>query len=123
MKYRNCTIEDLNAALKKVNEKYENNILFNRLDGNGKNFTLRVNSSSGPGAGRSVAGRKLTSACWHVHGDFFDALFEINPEAVIISGYLPKDRNKINADGGNWQDIERGSLLYPCYASELCECE
>jgi len=120
MKYKNCTSGDLESALHKVNEKYDGNIRFKTLEAN--SFTLTVKSSRGPGARRGVAGRRIAAACWHVHGDFFDALFEVAPEAVVISGYLPKGRHRITIDGGNWQDWQAGSLYHPAYASELCEC-
>ena len=47
------------------------------------NFTLKVKDSKERGARRSWTGRILINACWHVHGEFFDKLFEINSEVFI----------------------------------------
>lgn len=136
MKYRKCTIEDLQRALNTINPKYGDNIAFNRLDSNG--FTLRVKDSKKAGhrlgqpkflgfdKGIDYAKRRrLPYACWHVHGDFFDALFTIQPEAEIVSsGSLanPLPVNKITKGQGNWQDWNIGSRKYPYYMSEACEC-
>lgn len=119
---KNCSIEDLERALKEVNKKYENNITFNRYPekyGNGIRFTLRVKDSKKAGHRIGHTGRRLINACWHVHGDFFDALFKINPEAIIIVG----SNRKITKNYGNWQDWNIGSVLYPLMYSEACECE
>ena len=121
MRLSYATAEDLREALKAVNELYNDNIMFKRLDG--KIFTLRVKDSKGAGARRgynftkSGERRRLISACWHVHGDFFEALFKVNPRAVVHAG-----RRKITAEGGNWQDWNIGSLITPLYHSEACDC-
>jgi len=70
--------------------------------------------------------RHLSSACWHVHGVFFDALLAISKDAIIITaGSLanPLPSNKITKDGGNWQDWEIGARLNPYRMSEACDCE
>jgi hypothetical protein len=47
----------------------------------------------------------------------FDALFNINPKAVIISM-----GNKIDINNGNWKDKNIGSKIDPLYFSEACNC-
>lgn len=124
MKLTHGTQEDLIKALEVVNKRYEGNIMFNRLDGN--IFTLKVKDSKGPGhrvhyrySWNGYEGeRRSRSACWHVHGHFFDALFEINPDAVVWSC-----GNKITAEEGNWIDKNIGSQMFPLMYSESCECE
>ena len=133
MRARNVTIQELTWALDQINRKYDNNIIFRRLEQKGKtvHFTLKVCDSRGPGHRRGVPqfgkeGRRMPYACWHVHGDFFDALFAIQPKAVIItSGSLanPLSSNSITIDGGNWQDWGIGSYMFPCMMSEACDCE
>jgi hypothetical protein len=122
MKVYNTTIEKMNEALKMVNQKYDNNIIWNRkpenTSGNCIQFTLRVKDSKKSGARRSHSGRRLPSACWHVHGDFFDSLIEIESEARIVTG----GKITITKDGGNWQDWNAGSAFNPVSMSELCEC-
>jgi len=121
---KKCTINDLQTALEKVNQQYDNNIKFRRLDqqGRGVRFTLTVNSSRGKGARLSVdyanRRRHLAAACWHVHGNFFDCLFGIVPEAEITS-----NGEKITKDYGNWRDWNIGSMMYPMAYSYACECE
>lgn len=125
MKATFCTSNDLQSALVKVNQKYDGNIKFNPDSDLPKRFTLRVN---GKGKGDAYSGsylmgmdwtkkRRTGSACWHVHGDFFDALFNINSDAKVYA-----QSNTITKDHGNWQDFNVGSDYYPAYASKCCEC-
>ena len=89
----NATIDELEAALRKVNEKYEDNITFKTIGWKSKNrrtFTLTVVDSRGKGGRRGRQGQRVKAACWHVHGDFFDALFEINEDAFVNSGFVGK---------------------------------
>ena len=132
---KNCTKNDLYAALRRINRKYEGNVVFNQHPekryGKGLIFTLKVKNSHGLGHRRGQPRfrgfgepveydkrRHMPSACWHVHGDFFDVLFKIRPEAVITSR-----SQKITKDGGNWEDCNIGSQLIPYMFSEACDCE
>ena len=122
----NASINDLQAALDLTNLQYDDNVLFNRLDqtGNRVTFTLRVADSSGPGHRvgfhRTNSGnrRKLSSACWHVHGNFFENLFKVWSDAWVRTG-----THKIDITEGNWQDRQIDSMADPLYFSEACECE
>jgi hypothetical protein len=132
MKATYCTKGELEQALEEVNKKYEGNIEWNRHPDTG-GFTLRVKDSHGKGGRLGFVNltyirehgydwawnhrRHIINACWHVHGDFFDCLFAINPDAVIHS-----NGNKITQDYGNWIDRNIGSMMYPMYYSEACEC-
>ncbi|MFA6201462.1 MAG: hypothetical protein WC679_13760 [Bacteroidales bacterium] len=114
-------VNELEKALAVINKKYNNNIQFNRhpeyLSKNSIRFTLKVIDSKKDGARTGFTGRRLINACWHVHGNLFDALFEINPQAVVISR-----GKKITIDGGNWEDGNIGSMIKPLYFSEACNC-
>ncbi|MGQ9571469.1 MAG: hypothetical protein ACUVUQ_11660 [Thermodesulfovibrionales bacterium] len=118
----NATDQELKTALKIVNNAYDGNIQFNRFErhGNRISFTLKVKDSHklGTRLGYPNSGKQhLASACWHVHGNFFDALFDINPAIWV------KTRGRrIDKNGGNWEDWNAGSLLYPIMMSELCLC-
>ena len=119
---RGATLPMLEAALKAVSGQYQDNVEWNRMPqrlGRGVRCTLRVKSSRGPGHRLGVATprRRLTSACWHVHGDFFEALFLFAPYAVVTAMGERIDRN-----GGNWRDHNIGSRMFPVNASEACEC-
>lgn len=145
MKAKNCTVENLQAALDIVNVKYEGNIKFKSLEMKGKQiqFTLTVIDSKKPGHRRGFPrynykwgnlaasekigeGKRMAFACWHVHGDFFDALFSVNPNAAVLSGgslaHNDVKSNWITINGGNWQDRNIGSQMFPLYFSEACDC-
>ena len=119
MKAKNTSINELQKALETINKKYDGNITFKRLD-NGKTitFTLTVKSSREKGARRGHQGQRVSAACWHAHGDFFDSLFSINPDAVIVS----MGTRTITKQDGNWQDRNIGSQMQPLYYSEACDC-
>lgn len=120
-------LDQLYQALVVVNKKYNNNIQFNRepeyISKNAIRFTLKVKDSKEAGHRLGFANlntgkqRRLINACWHVHGDLFDALFEINEKAVIVSA-----GKKITVDNGNWEDRNIGGQMYPLYFSEACDC-
>jgi len=128
----NATKEELERALELVNERYDGNIRWNRqpeTKGSRTRFTLRVNSARGPGARRGLStGRHLSSACWHVHGYFFEALFKVNPSAWVESNCGTIDGAKrITIDGGNWRDRVAGQKyngreFIPLHFSMACEC-
>ena len=122
---KNVTDKDMQTALNLTNDLYDCNIKFNRYEpiGNRINFTLTVVSSKNKGSrygfqlNKNGSHRKLAKACWHVHGDFFDSLFSINPEAEVVS--MGK---KINTNSGNWEDRNIGSQYQPYFYSEACDC-
>jgi len=119
MKVKNVTSQEIEAALKTVNKKYENNIVFKRFEQKGKQFvfTLTVKNSKKAGGRIGNSGKRVAAACWHVHGDFFDALLEINENAVITTC-----SGKIDKNNGNWQDRNIGSIYEPLMYSEACNC-
>jgi len=140
---KNATMENLQAALDVVNARYAGNIKFKTLETKGRriSFTLTVKQTSvftpqslvsgrkvtmtAPGVSVGREGRRIAAACWHAHGDFFDALFKIAPDAGIYSsGSLatPRAGKWITKDGGNWQDWNKGSAYMPVMASQCCEC-
>lgn len=116
-----ATKEELYAALDHVNAKYAGNICFKTLDdinAKRRTFTLTVNSSKEPGARYNpVNGRRFAAACWHVHGDFFDYLWSVRPDCLILAGTL-----RMNSAADNWQDSNVGSYAYPVMFSESCHC-
>jgi len=116
---KHCTIDDLQKALRNINLKYGDNIRFKTLGQKGRNvnFTLTVNETKGPGGRIGHSGRRIKAACWHVHGDFFDALFRLVPSAEVVS--LGR---KITRETGNWEDWSIGSIAFPLMYSEACDC-
>jgi hypothetical protein len=128
MKALNVTKDQLEEALRLTNERYDQNVIWNREPEptNKKEtswrFTLRVRDSSGPGARRSAPlwhqkRRKLIAACWHVHGHFFEHLFELCPELKLrVATHNIDHPNEI------WLDQNIGSQMYPYMYSDACEC-
>lgn len=137
---KNTSIPELNKALSIISQHYGNNIRWNRepeympYGSKRIRFTLRVKSSKGPGAKISKCqeyfgkkARRTTAACWHVHGYFFEALISINNNAIIQSStsqgpikiYMSESGHIV----GNWQDWNIGSMMYPVYYSESCDCD
>jgi len=116
------TREDLERALHETTQKYDGNVVWRRepeplnKGGTRWRFTLTVKDSAGPGARIGHSGRRVKAACWHAHGDFFEALFKLKPNAVVkaVKRTVTKDRN--------WQDWNIGSAFRPLYFSEACEC-
>jgi len=135
---KNATMNDLEEALAVINwERYSiieglcrhGNIKFKTLDQKGTSrihFTLTVNQTSiGTGKAKVAApgvsikrGRRIAAACWHVHGDFFDALFNLAPDAEIYSNMTGIWEKK----GDPWKDYQVGTHFDPMMASQACEC-
>jgi len=117
----NATIQQLNEALSFVNAKFDNNIRFKGIEQKTKNtvsFTLTVIDSKKPGGRIGHTGRRIAAACWHVHGYFFEYLFNTYDNIKVSAGTKVM---RSNAD--NWQDWNIGSQMQPLYYSEACECE
>ena len=125
---KNAKVNEMVRALDIINlNRYQGNIKFKTLEPKGRrlSFTLTVVSTS-EGTGKNKItlpgvsikrGKRIAAACWHVHGDFFDALFKVCPGAEVSA--LGK---VITKDAGNWQDWNTGSLIDPVPASACCEC-
>ena len=127
----NVNRSELQQALDEVNKYYDKNVMWNNLvqmSGSGRRWrvTLKVKDSHGKGAKISkyyypepdfnhpkLHQRHIPSACWHVHGRFFDNL----PDAARIwskgASFRPHHY---------WEDFNVGSVMYPVYASECCDC-
>ena len=115
----NTSQQDLNNALALTNKKFGGNIIWNnfqKLSDKRFRVTLKVKNTKGPGTHFSQSMgrfRRTASACWHVHGTFFDAL---NPDAKIYTA------GQWIKPGSEWKDRDVGSNMYPAHMSEGCEC-
>lgn len=118
----NASIEQLNEALNEVNKRFDNNITFKTLGAvNSKRnkFTLTVVDSHKPGHRRGFYNNRLVkAACWHVHGYFFEYLFNSCDKVIIWAG-----KKKMESNEDNWQDWNIGSVMQPLYYSEACDCD
>lgn len=127
-----ATRHDLDNALAKANEKFDNNLLFNNITGCGKTrdgqpkfkVTITVISSRGSGAKLGAPQRDtrkqrhIKSACWHAHGTFFDAL---PSHCTIVTGAMVTG-GATTHPGAPWRDFNIGTQLRPFFYSEACEC-
>lgn len=119
---RNVSYDDLEFALHEANEQFLGNVRWNRAPEKMNQactafrLTLRVASSGSAGHRVSVGysgSRRMVAACWHVHRAFMEA--------------LPLHA-KVQSTFGTWQhgqsfkDRQIGSAMYPCIASQACEC-
>jgi len=120
---RNTNQKELEQALKMLNQMFSNNIRFNYFRSINKKqtafgFTLRANNSKETGARKSANGRRLTACCWHVHGFFFDLLFNLNKNIKIYS------QGNLITNDNNWEfDKNIGNIFNPVYLSETCSCD
>jgi len=123
----NFSREQLEAALAVVNVRYSGNVrlIHGTETSRWRRFTLRVNSSKGPGAKTnltSIQGRRSVAACWHAHGDLFDALWNLEGGSVGAY-YVEAGRvGRMHGRGDNWQDFNIGSQFRPVKFSQSCEC-
>ena len=130
---RNATREQIERAMQETNKTFEDNIIFNRFDQTGKNFNVTLKTKDSHKKGSRLGfpqydyatkkiikpGKHMAVACWHVYGTFFDNLFKENLEIVIIS-----NGEKITStNGGNWNDRNIGSQVFPLLYSDACECD
>ncbi len=116
MRVKGISVEQLNLALKTVNDTHDYKLIYNRepeKSGRFLNFTIRSEKSRIAGASISHSGRNSVAASWHAHGYLFDEIFNIDPDAIIKSR-----NNTITKDDGNWVDFNIGSMMCPMYASE-----
>lgn len=137
MKIRNVTRADLDRALEEVNETYNGNVIFDRIDCTSSRkgvweVTLRTVDSRKAGGRRvrSNNGRRVITACWHAHGRFFDALppyaryytWEIT--GYDRNGLFPTVKRAWHKPGDEWVDLMTGSLYGGMWmTSELCNCD
>lgn len=120
MRYRNCTIGDVQLAADRANREMGYRLT---VGGNG----LLKTSSYDKGARRSRSGRRQASACWHAYRDVLAALFLAVPDAKVSSDYY----GKVVYDGARgfldtYPDTgERniGSLADPLDWREGCDCD
>ena len=117
-----ATREQIQDALDRANEEFDGNLMFNNFTPVGRQYrvTLRVKDSHGLGARlgyyHTAKGnqRRLISACWHAHGTFFNNM----PKGTSIR----VTRLGIIYSGKPWQDRNIGSIMYPLYFSDACDC-
>ena len=126
MKATKVSPEVLTKAMQAVNTQYGGNLTFNRFDvgKNHVNFTLRVNSSNGKGHRLGHSGKRLVATCWHAHRDFLATLFDMAPNAKVVSC-----KAKYDGKDGFASEFERtgsdniGSMFAPLCYRDACECE
>jgi len=67
--------------------------------------------------------RRANAACYHAHGHFMRALFDMNPEGEIktaVSRYKGVDGFEKNAYALGYRNV--GSRMHPVQYRECCDC-
>ena len=125
MKAKNVTKQQLLRALAQTNKEYKGNLKFHHLGpaGKGFNFRLTVCSAKQTG-GRRDGGRPIAAACWHAHRDFFFALFELAPDAIVASAKATyRGREDFVATFSSTGNENIGSVVAPLQYRAACKCE
>lgn len=121
-------IDELNDAMSRVQKVYPDAEFkeVKRLSSNRVQFTLRVKHSDAKGAHRSMHSdtkkgyKRTTSACWHLHRDFFDAL----PEGRRVTSSYYGSAVIETGNYGTYPDFMVGSMYRGFYMmSEMCACD
>lgn len=115
MQAKNVPLTGIIDALESIQGEYGRNLMFRyppKAVGRQFQFTVTVKDSKGPGGRRG-----MRAACWHVHGDLFEAILARQPNAVIKTA-----GREVTVDGGNWVDWNVGSMMEPLMYSETCRC-
>ena len=127
MKIKGITTQQLRAIVNQVSDDdYDGNIVFKRepeSSGNFVFFTLTVLKSANVGGRRSNTGRKIAAACWHAHRDVMHAIFDLNPDAVLVSALARYEGQEDFLDkfpDTGYTNI--GSQYQPLDMEDACEC-
>jgi hypothetical protein len=124
---KNVYSQSIRNAIAKINEKYDGNIITREFETIGRSRSgylkfkvkLAVKDSRGAGSGVSFSGRRTATPCWHVHGEFFDAL----PDTAVIEINSWKLGRIVTYPGDEWQDELIGDKYHGYkLVSELCDC-
>lgn len=131
------TTLELTKIINTVSKKYyKRNLMFNRLEYNGKTiqFTLKVKDSKGPGHRRGLKflgfdrgyqlGKRLSSACWHAHRDVMKELFKQFPGARLKSMHADyRGHVDFLFHYEETGDINIGGSLFPVRFQDACDCD
>lgn len=72
---------------------------------------------------RSYEPRRLASLCWHGFREVFDAMYETNPDTVIITAKARYDGKKDYKEKYQETAYENvGPRMYPIEYQEACDC-
>ena len=127
------------TVVRMVADEWDGNVQVKTLcdKSNGKgaraSYTLRAVRSRRAGARESASGRATVASCWHVHRDVLKRIFDVNPDARVVSGLGDRSEGKFKRVTYNGRDgferdfpstahINVGSEWFPRYIGELCDC-
>lgn len=79
------TVAKISASLYSGNLTVDARALPAGKKGNACRFTLRVRDAYAKPARRSASGRRLVSANWQAHKEVMEALFDLYPDAVLVT--------------------------------------
>lgn len=129
MEIRGLTVGEFDSAVSKVSAQYGHNLITHPDSHDVSNTRpscrarVWVGSSREAGARRSWSGRRLRAACWHAYRDVLTEVFNINPDAVVVTGlarYNGREGFESTYPGTAYTNI--GSQMAPVTMPELCDC-
>jgi hypothetical protein len=116
MYVKGLSVEGLESILNELNTSYKNNLKLvfkNSCKKGYLSFRIATKNSYEVGSKISYTGRHIPWASWYVYGQFIDAIFQKNPNAIIYTM-----NKRYNKDSWQWIDYNIGSIMNPYYASE-----
>src|SRR3989304_7695526 len=126
----NCRSSDIVDAVKRVNVEHEtSNVKIRDMKWLNAahtrwQVTFTVNNSRDKFSRVSSSAfhpeRRVSALCWHGHKLLFEALLEINPEAVIRTMHT---NTTYSNDQREWAAPVIGPPIYPVRYSECCDCD
>lgn len=84
---------------------------------------LTATDSDGPGTRTTWSGRRGKYACWHAYRDVLIAVFDVNPDAKVVTGMATYEgRDGFYRDYPATANQNIGSEFQPAYMADLCKC-
>lgn len=117
---------DILQCVATAGEDYGDNLKAEVSHYRGNQYRLKVGvkDSRGPGARTSATGRRGPYACWHAFRDIFTEILSDDDNATIrtsLTVYRGWDDFQATYPATAYQNV--GSMIYPAYMDELCECD
>ena len=107
-------------------DEWGSNIVFNRAPEQYRGsvrFTLRCESSRGPGHRRGFQGRHMAAACFHAYTDMIKEIVKAGGrvKGVGFDGWITEDNIGEAYDAAGRRNI--GSMIEPLSYQEACDCD
>ena len=138
-----ASVEDVELIVRAVSQtKYDGNVEIRDISDKSSrrtvrtSFTLRVKdghagskgakgSRGFESSGTGPHGLRCSSlsACWHVHYDVLETLFDHHPAVIVTTSMARYVAENFHQEAIKTAGINVGSQVQPYFSTELCECE